>query len=281
MARSVPVVEGEAPDTDLMVLLRKPGAAVGAHVVRYCAYSERTGVPTRQREPLSTNVVLIFGLDTTLRVDGQALSAFAGGLDDRCVVIEHDGEMRGIQVDLTPPGARMLFGIAMHELARQSLPLAELMGGDARRLEEQLLAARSWDERFLLVEEDLGRRLEQASAPPADVMWAWQQLRATHGRARVSEIASALGCSRKHIAARFREHVGLPPKLVARTMRFRRAAELLAAGYSLDRLAFVCGYYDQSHLDRDFREFAATTPTEYRRQARPVTFFQDTEGVPA
>jgi transcriptional regulator GlxA family with amidase domain len=61
-------------------------------------------------------------------------------------------------------------------------------------------------------------------------------------------------------------------------MRFRRAADLLASAsrVPLDELAVACGYYDQSHLDRDFREFAATTPSAYRLDPRtPVTFVQD------
>ncbi len=91
-----------------------------------------------------------------------------------------------------------------------------------------------------------------------------------------SELTATLGCSGKHLAGRFREYVGLSAKAVARVTRFRRAAQLLGAGTPLDELAFECGYYDQSHLDRDFRDFAGATPTEYRRDPRQVTFFQDT-----
>jgi len=229
---------------------------------------------TRVREPVSTSVVLILGLDTELGVDGRRLQTFVGGLADACQWIEHDGAMAGVQVDLSPLGARMLLGVPMHELARTSVALEDVIGADARTLEAQLHEAASWDERFDLVDRALASRIGRAEQPPPDVTWAWNRLDATHGCTTVGELAASLGCSRKHLAARFREHVGLPPKTVARTMRFRRATELLP-DHSLDEVAHACGYYDQSHLDLDFRHFASATPSAYRRDPREVTFFQD------
>jgi len=232
-------------------------------------------VPTRQREPLGTQVVLIFGLGSELAVDGERLGTFVGALGDTCPVIEHDGAMRGVQVDITPLAARMLLDVPMHELARRSVPLADVLGREADELDERLDDLATWDERFDLLEHWLARRLETAPPPPPDVVWAWHRLGATRGRTKIEELAATLGCSRKHLAARFRDHVGLPPKLVARTMRFRHATDLLA-DHSLDDVARRCGYYDQSHLDRDFRELAGTTPTAYRDDPRAqVTFFQD------
>ncbi len=132
----------------------------------------------------------------------------------------------------------------------------------------------TWRERFDLVEGVLGARLQAAEPPPPDVEWAWRRLVASRGRLRVADLAAELGCSRKHLAARFREHVGLPPKLVARMLRFRHASDLLSASRtSPAELAATCGYYDESHLDRDFRDFAGTTPTIYRSER--VTFLQD------
>jgi len=258
-----------------MILERRPGGAAGRYIVRYCAYEERTGVRTRQREPVSTSVVLIFGIDTHLGVDGQSLQTFAGGLGDSCQWIEHGGAMAGVQVDLSPLGARMLFGMPMRELARRSVALEDVLGPDARILEERMHDARSWDERIRILDAELGRRLAQADEPPPDVSWAWARLSETAGRATIGELTTTLGCSRKHLAARFREHVGLPPKTIARTLRFRRATQLLEDMHALDEVAYTCGYYDQAHLDLDFRHFAAATPSAYRRDPRAVTFFQD------
>jgi AraC-like DNA-binding protein len=180
-----------------------------------------------------------------------------------------------VQVDLNPLGARMLFGMPMQELARRSVALEEVLGPEARILEGRMHDARSWDERIRILDAALGRRLALADGPPPDVSWAWARLNETAGRATIGELTTTLGCSRKHLAARFREHVGLPPKTIARTMRFRRATRLLEDMHALDEVAYTCGYYDQSHLDRDFRRFAAATPTAYRRDPRAVTFFQD------
>ncbi|MGH2912275.1 MAG: helix-turn-helix domain-containing protein [Solirubrobacteraceae bacterium] len=167
----------------------------------------------------------------------------------------------------------------MYSLAREVVALEDLLGSAGHLLEERLLETPTWETRFELIEAALDAKLEDAEPPPPDVDWAWQRLVGARGRLRVADLATELGCSRKHLAARFREHVGLPPKLVARMLRFRHASDLMgtATGRSLAEVAALCGYYDQAHLDRDFRDFAGTTPTAYL--AEQVTFFQDTHPV--
>jgi AraC-like DNA-binding protein len=267
------------------LVVRDAAPGLRRYIKRYVGYAERTGAPTRQREPAGPGVALIFGLGPELRVlDPVAsmrpparLGSFFAGPGDSCAVVEHPGEMRGVQVELTPPAARMVFREPMHALARQTVGLEDLLGQEAWSLEERLLEAAGWEERFELVEAALGERLLAAEPPPADVDWAWRRMTETRGRVRIAQLGAEIGCSRKHLAARFREHVGLPPSLVARLLRFRRALELLSSPHAtIAAVAFECGYYDQAHLDRDFRDFAATTPTAYVAEQRArVTSVQD------
>ena len=70
--------------------------------------------------------------------------SFVGGVDDRCAVIEHNGEMRGIRVDLSPLAARMIFGLSMGSLARRVVALEELLGREGQVLEERLIELGSW-----------------------------------------------------------------------------------------------------------------------------------------
>jgi transcriptional regulator GlxA family with amidase domain len=69
----------------------------------------------------------------------------------------------------------------------------------------------------------------------------------------------------KHLGSLFRAHVGLTPKAYARVFRFRRSVDLVQKGARLDwaRVAMACGYYDQAHFNREFREFAGMTPGEF------------------
>ena len=107
----------------------------------------------------------------------------------------------------------------------------------------------------------------------SEVERAWRILVATQGTVAVQDLVRDSGWSRRHFTARFTDHTGLPPKAFARILRFQRAANLLGQpGRSLCEIALGCGYYDQAHLNRDFREFAGCTPTELRARRLPAGY---------
>ena len=66
----------------------------------------------------------------------------------------------------------------------------------------------------------------------------------------------------------FREQLGVPPKTMARILRFQKAVRLLGTSTQLRwaEIALRCGYYDQAHFNRDFRDFAGASPGEFLAQ---------------
>lgn len=165
-----------------------------------------------------------------------------------------------LQVRLSPVLAHAALR-ASPETGGTVVSFADLWGAGAARLEDQLRAAASWDERFAIAEAALGRRLEAGRAVDPEVAFAWRQLVRSLGGARVERVADAAGWSRKRLWSRFRSQVGLTPKRSAQLIRFDRAAHRLAAGHDPATVAAETGYADQSHLHRDVRAFAGVTPT--------------------
>ncbi|GAA4685353.1 helix-turn-helix domain-containing protein [Phytohabitans rumicis] len=77
-------------------------------------------------------------------------------------------------------------------------------------------------------------------------------------------LAAELGWSGRHLASTFRREIGLTPKMAARVLRFERAYAALGSADSWADIAVSCGYYDQAHLIRDFKEFAGAPPGHFR-----------------
>jgi AraC-like DNA-binding protein len=163
--------------------------------------------------------------------------------------------------------------------------LEDLFGVAGWRLAERLHDLSGWDRRFDAIEAFLLERAADGPRPSPAVAWTLARLRATAGRARIESLAAELGCSRRYIHASFREQVGIPPKTLARLLRFEDVCHRIddePARWA--DIAHNAGYCDQSHLNRDFRELAGTTPTDFLARRIPgggligddIPFVQDT-----
>ena len=131
----------------------------------------------------------------------------------------------------------------------------------AGQVEEKLRAATSWDERFMIAADVLGRRLGAGSSVDLEVACTWRRTVTRRGRVRVDGLADEVGWSRKRLWSRFRSQIGLTPKRAAELVRFDHAAHLLAAGHAAASVAAQSGYVDQSHLHREVKAIAGVTPT--------------------
>jgi AraC-like DNA-binding protein len=256
-----------------------PDPRLRGHVLSYCSYREETTSFVRRRELPSVRVVLIINLGEPIRVlalgphDGwsEQPEGFVAGLHDTFALTETGGSQAGVQVDLTPIGAYLLLGLPMHELSHRVVTLEELFGLGGTLLREAVAEAPGWAARFALVDEFLLTLLDRARSPVPSVTRALGRLRESGGTVPIGVIAAELGCSRRHLIARFREHVGVTPKLLARILRFERVVSLVDArtGMGWAEIAQVCGYYDQAHLIRDFNQFAGGPPGEFARRRLP------------
>jgi AraC-like DNA-binding protein len=274
---AVTLVRYSSPDRDWELATAAPAPALRGHFGEYCGYREIVGAPLARRELPHSAITLILNLGEPLLVDGRRYASFVAGLHEGPVRTEHPGQQYGIQLDLPPLTAYTLLGRPLGELGNAVVGLDDLLGRAADGLVEALAAAPDWATRFRLLDRALAARLDRGPRAAPEVGWAWRQLCRSAGRIGVAELTAATGWSHRHLAARFRQQVGLPPKAFGRVLRFQRAVGLLHAPTrpTFAEIAATCGYFDQAHLNRDFRDLAGATPTALRAE---VNFFQD--GVP-
>ncbi len=241
----------------------EPDPALRGVVLRAADYAERGAAPARRLEGPLLGVVVLVSLGPDIVVDGARTGSFAAGLWDRPVSTGHDGEQAGYQLSLDLSEARRLLGVPMGELANRLVALEDLLGPFAAELAERLAAAPDAQMRHAVAQRLLAARLAEGPCGRPEVGRVLARLRASDGAARVEGLAAQVGWSRRHLAARFREEIGLPPKTVARIARVSRATDLLRTGRGLADVAYEAGYADQPHFNREFRELVGCAPGQF------------------
>ena len=248
-----------------------PHPELATHVRRYNGYFESSSRPVRRRELPSGEVALIISLGPHYQLidplSGGSLGTlrtFVAGLDDTYSVVDSGIPGLAIQVDFTPIGARQVLRLPMHLVSKRTVELSDLFGSDANRLVEQLFEAPDWHSRFVMLDSFLLSKIRRAGKLASEVDWAWRQLEFSHGAVPIQGITEHLGWTRKRLIKAFRNEVGIPPKILARILRFRWALAQLSSGkvINVSQLAAECGYSDQSHMIRDFKAFSGWTPVE-------------------
>jgi len=195
---------------------------------------------------------------------GRIISdAVVGGARASYYIREVSKPLCSVGAQLRPGAAEALFGVAADELADRHTPVEDLWGSRTASIRDQLSSTTVLAERLDVLERILTTRVPKLRALHPAVARALTRLRTTTS---VHELVEGSGYSHRTFIELFSRSVGLAPKSYCRVLRFQRALRRAAApGHDpwID-VAIDAGYSDQSHFNREFREFAGVTPTVYR-----------------
>ena len=259
-------------------VVHRPPAVLRPFVAEVVGYRHEGLTPGLHRGLPSPHLTLVLTLDEPLVMaahpdPGQAGSthdALVGGLHTAPALIATGTRQFGVQLSLTPLGARALLGVPAGALASRDVELADLLGPAATELLDRLRAAHDWPTRFAALDAALPRFLPDRLALPApELAEAWALTTRTAGRLGVAAVAARVGWSERYLRHRFAAEFGLAPKEAARVARFaaarRRLGAAVARGGSPDLagLAATCGYADQSHLTREWRALTGLPPRRW------------------
>jgi AraC-like DNA-binding protein len=167
-----------------------------------------------------------------------------------------------VGVRFHPGMAGVCLGRNLQSLNDQVVPLRSVMDSDADDLARCFSRQRSLDAKIGAIEDRL------ASLPTVTkVQRAIGDLIGRKGQLALEDFSAAAGLGARQLRRACLQHAGLPPKQLARILRFRHAVTRLRQGEAgMAELALDCGYYDQAHMIREFRDLAGITPGHYLRQ---------------
>jgi len=116
---------------------------------------------------------------------------------------------------------------------------------------------------FLIDPEMVRKRL--LDTKPEAIDWVERQLREN---LTMAEVAEHLGMSRRTLERYFQRKTGMSPSEYRKQCRIARARKLLQySSRSLAEIAGECGFCDQSHFTRIFREEMKESPGAWRRRS--------------
>ena len=261
-----------------------PSGSLIEDIAGYAGFEEQPGRIVRRLEIPGPSPIFILTFSERLSVSTVGkqptvtfVRDFLVGPGAAPAIVEHNGSVRCLEVELSPWATTSCFG-PLDGLHGSVLPLEDLWPREARWLPERLAELPNWESRFALIDHMLRKKipaLKRVARP--EIRWAWNEIKRLNGNIAIAQMARSIGWSSRHFVSCFREQIGLTPKAAARRFRFDRARRLVSdLAPALAEVALACGYSDQSHLTREFQELAGCSPATYR-----FARFADLPGISA
>lgn len=202
----------------------------------------------------------------------QARVLFAGQVTAP-LLLRPAGRIAVLGVRFHPYGAAAIVAHPQHELAGLTLGV-DALSTPLRRALERVEESGDLAKAVRIVQDVLLRHGNVAAIDPR-MRVAAEAIDRHGGMLSIDDVAHAAGVTRRHLERRFLDSVGVTPKRLARIVRFQRALQFLQNGGpgSGAETAAACGYADQSHFTRDFRQFAGCSPVEHLLHHGELTGF--------
>lgn len=199
--------------------------------------------------------------------------AFVVGPTTRALWLRPTGRVLTVGIRFRPGRAGRMLGENALGLRDREVPLEALWGAAGRELGERLREARRPEQAADLAIGALRAfRARVRRVPHAGAEWAVDEVFHHRGQIGIEAMARGSGWSRRHLEREVVRAAGMPLRTLRRIARLQHALHLSQGGARRwGEIAHACGYADQAHLVRDFRDLAGRPPEAHRTSAGELT----------
>jgi AraC-like DNA-binding protein len=175
-----------------------------------------------------------------------------------------------------PGGAYPFFSYPVSELVNNSAEIYDLWGLNSMGIVDRLQGDCLTDkERIDLLDRHFLHRLDISQKKDSCITAALDVIEAHKGQVNIYRLAGLVGLSSRQFERHFKERVGMSPKQLCRSLRFKNVFKHLTVPTtdSCGSAAVACGYYDQAHMINDFKHFTGISPAAYFAMPRATERF--------
>ena len=174
-----------------------------------------------------------------------------------------------------PHGLSMFLNVPVIELFNQNIPLRYLYKDRINEFEDQLAEAKTFNDRVVIANRFLVNQLKRSEEKHHydRIRKTINQINSSRGVIDIENLVYDSCLSRKQFERVFSDIVGASPKKFIKIVRFQHAIYLLSKSkkVNLTELAYQCGYFDQAHMNNDFKLLSGFTPRQYITECTPYS----------
>lgn len=246
-------------------------ASLAPYIKCYWSLTGDAETPTRERIFPDGCIELIFHSGDLFRkydaTDNYHIQprSFIHGQITEYIEVEPTGSVKIFSARFQPGGLQRFIDFEVGELTGITKSVAEIWGDAGNALEKAIMATESDTGKIEVLERFLTERSKQSKIHDAYAEYCVNELVGSNGAASVDDIAENLHIGRRQLERKFVAAVGLPPKMLARILRFQHTLHLIENRefVSFTQVAYDGGFYDQAHFIKDFRQFTGLNPKKY------------------
>ena len=199
--------------------------------------------------------------------------AMVFGANSRAVRVRVKGPFSVASFAVRPSAWPALFSTPAADFADRIVPLSALWDADiSAPVETEIPKAATDSEMAALMTRAIEQQLARVGVNQIDpIVAAFEAIARNDSTARVEEAAKLLGLSVRQLERRCLAGFGLSPKAVLQRCRFLDLASAMRGLSDADESELAAlRYFDQSHLNREFRRYTNMTPGAFQRAVTPL-----------
>jgi AraC-like DNA-binding protein len=192
--------------------------------------------------------------------------------DNATVIVDSPIEIFAIR--FRPYGMACIGNINMREFdgAAGVLPSDYVFPSLNSKFEDIAFSLYSDVSKIALMEDVLKQQLAEYAIIDKLLSAVVNDISGAKGNVSINKLCKKYNRSRATLSQRFAEYTGLSPKELARIYRFNHfvITKLKQCDKTFAEVALECGYYDQSHLNREFKSITGITPSRFFSYASSI-----------